>query len=152
MSHALTITSSVSSSRASSIAVAVASAAVGEPSVASITGFIASSPSSRARADPARDLPMRRVGLRQISRSVEPLARLEEVLGQIGPAEVDAETLDHASALDDGTAGLPEGAQLVWARLDLVLSDEPQRAVLLVDLTHVSSVGSESRQGHPARH
>ncbi len=68
---------------------------------------------------------MRRVGLSQVSRSVEPLARLEEVLGQIGPAEVDAETLDHTTALDDGAAGLPEDAQLVWARLDLALSDEP---------------------------
>jgi len=80
---------------------------------------------SEVATDAARELSVRLLGLGQISGLLEPLARLQQVCRQIGPADVDAEAIDHARPCDDGSAGLPKSAQLVWARLDLTLSDEP---------------------------
>jgi len=60
---------------------------------------------------------MRLLGFGPVSNKLEPLARLKQVRGQIGPAEGDAETLDQAVAVDDDSAGLPEGATFARARL-----------------------------------
>jgi hypothetical protein len=81
------------------------------------------------------------LGLDEGSRLVEAVARLEQVGRQIGPAYVDPEPLDQASARDDGAAGLPERASLLLARLGLALSDETKRAGLGFDLAHIPSVG-----------
>src|SRR6266508_675150 len=76
-SQAVTITSSVSSRHARSMAVSVAFSAVGDPSVASITGFMTFLLRSEVAADAARELSVRPLGLRLVSRTLEPLARLE---------------------------------------------------------------------------
>src|SRR5436189_5195484 len=83
---------------------------------------------------------MRLLGLAQVSCLLEPLARLEEVARQVGCAQVDAEALDHAPAVDDRAAGLPERATLAGTCLGLTLSDEAERAVLGFDLAHEPSV------------
>jgi hypothetical protein len=59
-----------------------------------------------------------RLGRGEVSRLFEPLARLEQVARQVGCAEVDAEALDNATAVDDGAAGLPKRALLVRACLN----------------------------------
>src|SRR5437867_2665767 len=101
MSHAVTTMSGASSSFASSIAFAVASSAVGDPSVASITGFI-SLLLSKLEADAKRELAMRVLGLDQASGPLEAFTHLEQIGDQVGPANVDPEAGDQAAAFDDG--------------------------------------------------
>jgi len=95
---------------------------------------------SKLSTDAAREFGVRSLGLGQISCLIEALARLEQVRGQTGPADVDAEAFDQAITLDDRAAGLPEGASLVWARFGPALCDESKRALLGVNLAHARSV------------
>ncbi len=92
-------------------------------------------------AGAARELTPRRVSLCQVSGTLDPVAGLEEVGGQIGPADVDREAVDDARAWHHGAAGLPEHAELTGAWLGLTLSGEPELAVTGFDLAHASSVG-----------
>src|SRR6266516_3512369 len=147
MFHPVVIKSSVPSRPASSIAVSAAFSAVGEPSVASMTGLIRSLLRSDVATEAARELSMRRLGLGEISGVLEPLARLEQVRGQIGPANVDAEALDEAIAFDGGAAGLPKRAPLARAQLGAILSDEAERAGLGFDLAHGVSLRAVNRSG-----
>ena len=82
---------------------------------------------------------MRRLGLGRISSLREALARLEQVLRQIGLANVHAQPLDQAAAFDDRAARLPERAPLARTRLDDARG-EPQCARLWLDLAHGLSV------------
>jgi len=97
---------------------------------------------SEVAADAARKLPMRLLGLAHLSGPLQTLARLQQVRRQIGPANVDAQALDQARALDDGAAGFPKRTPVTRARLDLTLSAEAEHARLEFDLAHVSSVRS----------
>jgi hypothetical protein len=83
---------------------------------------------------------MRSLDLGQIPCLIEALARLEQVRGQIGSAEVDAKTLDQAAALDDSPAGFPERTPLTRARLGLSLGRESERALLGINLAHAWSL------------
>jgi hypothetical protein len=84
------------------------------------------------------------VGVSQISRLVESLARLEQVRRQIRPANVATESVDDAASCDDRPAGFPEGAALVRAQLRLALDRQTQRAVLGFDLAHDSSLRGDA--------
>jgi len=134
------ICNSVSSRWASSIAVSFAFSAVGEPSVASITGLMTSLLCSHVATEAARELSVRLLGLGQVSRLLETLPRLEEIAGQIAVPDVDAKTLDEAVASNDGTARFPKCAELLRARLGLSACRETQCARLGFDLAHASSV------------
>jgi hypothetical protein len=83
---------------------------------------------------------MGRLGLGHVSDLVEALARLEQVARQTGSADIDSETVDEATAFDDGAAGLPEGTAFARAGLLPSLSGEAKRAVLGFDPAHVTSV------------
>jgi len=61
---------------------------------------------------------VRDFGLGQIPRLLETLARLKQVRGQIRAPHVDAEAFDETTSRGDGSAGLPEGTPLAYARLD----------------------------------
>ena len=87
---------------------------------------------------------MRRLGLGHVSCPLESLTGLEQVARQVGSAQVDAETLDEATAFDDGAAGLPKRAPFARTRLGLILSNEAERAGLGFDLAHVPSVGRQA--------
>src|SRR5438552_2892630 len=127
MFQTVAIRSSVPSRRASSTAVSAAFCAVGDPSVASMTRFMRSLLRSNVATQAARELAVRLLGLGEISGALEPLARLEQIRGQIGPADVDAKALNDAIAFDDGAARLPKHALLAQARLGAILSDEAER-------------------------
>jgi hypothetical protein len=89
-----------------------------------------------------------RLGLRSISCLAETLTHLDQVAGHVGPANVEAEPLDHAASLDDGAAFLPERASLLRA----ILHDagrEAERAALWLDLAHGLSVAT--REGGAIR-
>ena len=97
-------------------------------------------PSSKLTTDTPRELVVRALGLHQITCLVEAFACLEQIRRQTGQANVDAETLDQATSLDDGPAGLPEGTSFVRARLGLAPGREAEHAVLGFGLVHSSSV------------
>jgi hypothetical protein len=82
---------------------------------------------------------MRRLGLGQISCLLQALTRLDQVLRQIGPANVHAQPLDQTAAFDDRAARLPERAPLAGTGLDDARR-KPQRAPLRLDLAHGFSV------------
>jgi hypothetical protein len=82
---------------------------------------------------------MRRLGFGHVSCLLKALARLEQVLRQIGSANVQAQPLDQAAAFDDRAARLPEPTPLARTGLDDAQC-EPQRAPLWVDLAHGFSV------------
>src|SRR5437667_2403884 len=147
MFQTVAIRSSVPSRRARSIAVSPAFCAVGDPSVASMTGFMSCLLRSHVATEAARELAVRLLGLGEISGALESLARLEQICGQIGPADVDAKALDEAIAFDDGAAGLPKHAPLARARLGAILSGEAERAGLGFDLAHGISLCAASRSG-----
>ena len=71
---------------------------------------------------------MRRFGYDEVSRLLEPCARIEQVGCQIAPAHVDAETLDQTATFHDGAAGLPEHTSLAWTRLRARLGAETEHA------------------------
>jgi len=83
---------------------------------------------------------MRSLGFGQVPCLIETLACLEQVRGQIGPADVDAKTFDQATTLNDSTAGFPERTLLTRARLGLSLGRESKRALLGVNLAHAWSL------------
>src|SRR3954453_15160285 len=83
---------------------------------------------------------MRVLGLGQVSRVVEALTRLEQVAREPGCAKVDAEAFDHATAVYDGAARLPERATVARACLDRTLGDEAKLAGVRLDLAHGRSV------------
>ena len=83
---------------------------------------------------------MRSLDLGQIPCLIEALARLEQVRGQIRPADVDAKTFDQAATLDDSPTGFPERTPLTRARLGLSLSRETERALLGINLAHAWSL------------
>ena len=83
---------------------------------------------------------MRCLGRGHVSRLLETTARLEQVLGQIASGQVDTKTFEQATAVDDGTAGLPERTTFARARLVLTLRREAKRAALGLDLVHDSSL------------
>lgn len=91
------------------------------------------------------------LGCFQISPPLQALARLDQVLGQTRPSEVDVESLQQADALQNCPAGLPEGASFTRTDLDSTLSGESERAVLGFDLAHVSSVRPRRSERHPAQ-
>lgn len=80
-----------------------------------------------------------RLGLRSISCLRETLTRVEQVAGHVGPANVDAEPLDHAASLDDGAAFLPERAPLLRAKLHDA-GRKAERAAYWLDPAHGFSV------------
>jgi len=87
-----------------------------------MTGFIACLLPLELEPDAARKLAMRSFGLGQILGLLEPIAHIEQVFGQIGPADVDAEAVDDATAFSNGAAGLPERAALAGTGLVDALS------------------------------
>jgi hypothetical protein len=87
-----------------------------------------------------------RLGLGPISCLLQALTRLEQVLRQIGVANVHTQPLDHTGAFDDRAARLPERAPLARTDLDYARR-EPQRAPLWLDLAHGFSVQS-ARHAH----
>jgi hypothetical protein len=82
---------------------------------------------------------VRTLGLGQISSLLEALAGLEQVLRQIGPANVHAQPLDQAAAFDDRAARLPERTKFAPTGVDDARR-KPQRALLCLDLAHSCSV------------
>jgi hypothetical protein len=97
-------------------------------------------PGLELETDAARELAVRPFGLGKISCSVEALPCLEQVRGQVGPRDVNAEALDQAASRDDRAAGLPEGTPLARARLGRALCSESKRALSRIGLAHDSSV------------
>jgi hypothetical protein len=95
---------------------------------------------------------VRALGLLQVSRLLEALARTEQIRSQIGPPHVDAKTFDHAGTLDDGAAGLPERTPLSRTRLDTPFGGEAEGAGLWLGPAHVQSVPSLTQRQHPAEH
>jgi len=79
---------------------------------------------SELATDAAREFGMRSLGLGQVPSLIEALACLEQVRGQIGPADVDAEAFDQAMTLEDGAAWFPKGTTLAWARFGRTLCGE----------------------------
>jgi hypothetical protein len=82
---------------------------------------------------------MRGLDLGSVSCLLETLTRLEEVLRQIGLANIHAEPLDQTAAFDDRPARLPEGAPLSRTGLDDACR-KAQSAPLWLDLAHDLSV------------
>jgi hypothetical protein len=76
---------------------------------------------------------------------LEALTCFEQVRRQLGPADVDAQSLDQARALDDRAARLPERASLARTRFCGFVGGESERAVLWRDLVHDKSVASQVR-------
>jgi hypothetical protein len=83
---------------------------------------------------------MRRLGRREISRLLEPLAHVEQVGGQIRTTNVDAEPLDQTTAFDGGTAGLPQSTPFTGTQLGPSLCREVEYTSLGSDLAHGSSL------------
>ena len=82
---------------------------------------------------------MRRLGLGPIAGLLQTLTRFEQILRQIGLANVHAQPLDQTAAFDDRAARLPERALL--ARTGLAdARRKPQTAPLWLDLAHGLSV------------
>ena len=79
---------------------------------------------------------MRSLFLCQISFLIETLTRLEQVCGQIRPADVDAKAFDQAATLEDRPTGFPEGTPLARTRLGLSLSRESECALWGINLAH----------------
>src|SRR5204862_1689634 len=91
----------------------------------------------------------RRCGLGQIPRLLGTLARLQQVRRHIGPPHVDAEAFDETTSRGDGSAGLPEGTPLAYARLDNALR-QVKRA-MRSDLAHGVSFRRPASAGIRAR-
>jgi DNA-binding CsgD family transcriptional regulator len=89
---------------------------------------------------------MRRLGLGQVSRLFEPLARLEQVRGQIAAPNVDAETIDHTPSFDHGATRLPEGAPLARTQLGPTMSEEMKGARPGLSLAHTKQFRSCARE------
>jgi hypothetical protein len=89
---------------------------------------------------------VRTLGLGQISSLLEALTRLEQVLRQIGPANVHAQPLDQTAAFDNRAARLPERTTFAPTGLDDARR-KPQRAFFCLDLAHECSV-EPVRCGH----
>ena len=83
---------------------------------------------------------MRLLGLGHVSGLLEPLECVEQIGRQIMSAEVDAETLDKAAALEYCAAGFPEAATLVRTGFANSVSGAAKRAGLVFDLAHIASV------------
>jgi hypothetical protein len=95
---------------------------------------------SELEADAARELCVCAFGVGKISCSLETFTGLEQVPGQIRPADLDTEAFDQTIALEYSAAGLPERAPLARARLFGAAYRESKHAVFGSDLVHEPSV------------
>ena len=84
---------------------------------------------------------MRSLDLGQIPCLIEALTRLEQVRGQIRPADVDAKAFDQAATLEDSPTGFPERTPLTRAPLDRSLGRESEHALWGINLAHTWSLG-----------